>query len=440
MTRRYAPITSWIVLSAILVSTFASLTFNRSTAKPNPYQLRPIYPTLARYATDLTLKALEGKLEATRDRETDVARVIASLAAAGKTPVVVGESDFERDAIARGVALKIAFGDVPDGLRGKRVFRLSLDALAKGAKSSEEFVSRVQAVFAEASQAADQIILFVDQLHQYAGSRAATTASVTVKEAIQANHLRIIGGVSPAAYATYIASDESVAKLFESISIDPGTDGVAATEAQNTDKRRSPIDEEFVGENISPDMRELMKSGGPNGKVNAILQVSDVNNSEIRSLLARHGVVVNESMAKLGAMKVELPVQAIEALMKSRSMNYISPDRQMQSFGHVTSTTGAEQARNAPGLISGLLGAAAVDGSGIGIAVLDSGVDTGHMAFLNTALIPSSRIKYSKDFTSENNSGNDPYGHGSHVAAAAAGHEHQQRRFVSGDCSEREYH
>ena len=99
-------------------------------------------------------------------------------------------------------------------------------------------------------------------------------------------------------------------------------------------------------------------------------------------------------------------------------MNYISPDRQMQSFGHVTST-GAEQARNAPGLISGLLGVTAVDGSGIGIAVLDSGIDSGHMAFLNGALIPSSRIKYSKDFTSENNSSNDPYGHGSHVAAAA---------------------
>jgi serine protease AprX len=168
-------------------------------------------------------------------------------------------------------------------------------------------------------------------------------------------------------------------------------------------------------------MSELLKSAGQSGRVSAILQVNDVNNPEVRLLLARHGAVVSESMAKLGAMKVELPVQAIEALMKSRSMNYISPDRQMQSFGHVTSTTGADQARNAPGLVSGLLGGAAVDGSGVGIAVLDSGVDSGHMAFLNGALIPSSRIKYSKDFTSENNSSNDPYGHGSHVAAAAAG-------------------
>jgi hypothetical protein len=81
------------------------------------------------------------------------------------------------------------------------------------------------------------------------------------------------------------------------------------------------------------------------------------NNPQVRSLLARHGVLVGDSMAKLGAMKVELPVKAVEALAKSDAMNYISPDRQMESFGHVTSTTGADQVRNAPGLISSLLAA-----------------------------------------------------------------------------------
>src|ERR1700752_4671718 len=62
-----------------------------------------------------------------------------------------------------------------------------------------------------------------------------------------------------------------------------------------------------------------------------------------------------------------------------------------------------------------------MDGTGIGIAVLDSGIDTGHMAFFNTALLPASRVKFTKDFTTENNSANDPYGHGTHVAGAAAG-------------------
>ena len=114
----------------------------------------------------------EGKLETVRDHDADVARVIAGLSPTSKTPVVVGESDIERDAVARGVAMKLAFGDAPDALRGKRVFRLSLDALAKGAKTSDDFAARVQAVFAEAAQAEGKVILFVDQLHEYAGARA----------------------------------------------------------------------------------------------------------------------------------------------------------------------------------------------------------------------------------------------------------------------------
>ena len=283
---------------------------------------------LSKYATDLTLRALKGKLEAAREHDMDVARVIAALPASGKAPVVVGESDLARDAIACGVAIKIAFGDVPDSLRDKRVFRLRLDALAKGAQTSEEFVNRVQTVFAEAAQAEGRVILFIDQLHEYAGARANANASAIVKEAIGTNQLRLIGGASPGAYSSYIASDENVAKLFESIAIDAAADNASAS----TDKPRSLINQEFIGENISSDMRELMKSAGPNGRVNAILQVNDVNNREVRSLLARHGVLVGDSMANLGAMKVELPVQAVEALMKSGSMNHISPDRQMHSL------------------------------------------------------------------------------------------------------------
>src|ERR1044072_4838537 len=114
-------------------------------------------------------------------------------------------------------------------------------------------------------------------------------------------------------------------------------------------------------------------------------------------------------------MKVGLRVQAMESLLKSESMNYISPDVKVKSFGHVTATTGTDQIRNSQGLLAGLLGASAIDGTGIGIAVLDSGLDTSHEAFTNG----TARIKFSKDFTGENNTTTDPYGHGTHVASSA---------------------
>jgi hypothetical protein len=211
---------------------------------------------------------------------------------------------------------------VPETLRNKRVFRLSIEALAKGAKSSDEFSARVQAVFAEAAQAEGRVILFVDQLNQYAGARATALASAAVKNALEANQLHIIGGASPQAYTNYIASDDSVAKLFDSISIDH----VQSVADARADKRRSPINEEFEGEKISPDMRDLMKSAH-NGRVTAILQVNDVNGKEVRALLAKNGVLMT---TRWPARRDESRTagHCVEALMKHSAMNYISPESQ----------------------------------------------------------------------------------------------------------------
>ena len=147
-TYKHTPTVTWITMVAVLVSMCASFSFgrrasaqsseeNQSTAQRETHGATDSqYPALSKYATDLTLLAHRGKLEPARGYEANVARVIASLSATAKAPVVVGESDLDRDAIARGVASRIAFGDVPETLRNKRVFRLSLDALAKGANGA----------------------------------------------------------------------------------------------------------------------------------------------------------------------------------------------------------------------------------------------------------------------------------------------------------------
>src|ERR1041385_8373856 len=420
MKNRNAPITTWITIFALLLSMCAGLTLSQRTAaqseKPNPEQSALQYPSLSKYATDLTLLALQGKLPRTNERAADVDRVIASLTRTERTPVLVGESDLDRNIVARGVALKIASGDVPDELRTARVFSLRIDKLAEGAGTEAEFSRRVQSVFAEVAQSADHVVLFVDQLQDYIGMRASAGTSAAVREAIEKNHLSIVAGASTKDYASYIASSAEVAKLFEPLSIDSADDSSSSAIADATDNRRSPINEEFVGEKISSDMSELIKSAGRHGRVGAILQVNDVNSKEVRALLAENGVLVGDRMASLGAVKVDLPVQAIEALMKSDATNYISPDVEVRSFGHVTATSGADQIRNDPGLIGSLLGGTAIDGTGVTIAIIDSGMDLSHVAFQ-----PSGRLKFKKDFTPENKPDKDYYGHGSHVASLAAG-------------------
>src|SRR5260370_25213404 len=289
MTRqKHAPIVTWFTASALVISVCAGLVFNQPTAaqsnesgqsasqRNSRGQAVSDYPNLAKYASDLTQLALRRKLEPARGRDADIARLIESLGrTTSKAPVVVGEFDLDRNAIARGLAFRIAFGDVPESLRNKHVLSLSLDALAKDAGTSDEFASRVQTVFGEAAKADGQIILFVDQLHQYAGERATTVASTAVQAAIEVNHVRVIGGSSPEAYAEYIAANPKVAKPFESISIDHISNTAADSSPANA-HQNSRLHEEFEGEKISPDMRDLMQKVGPNGRADAILQVNHV--------------------------------------------------------------------------------------------------------------------------------------------------------------------
>jgi ATP-dependent Clp protease ATP-binding subunit ClpA len=220
------PALTWLTLAALLVPTAAGISFSRSvhaqSSDPSLTAAKNNQSALSKYAVDLTQLAAEGKLEALMGFDAEINRVIATLSnSSTKAPVLISESDVNRAAVARAIAMRMVSGDVPEALRGKRVLSLSLDALAKGARTSQQFEQRLQSVFAEVAEPANGgIILFVDQIHQYAGSRATATATATMKSAVTANGIRVIAGASPEAFNAYIATDESVAKLFESISLD----------------------------------------------------------------------------------------------------------------------------------------------------------------------------------------------------------------------------
>src|ERR1041384_1571542 len=242
MRTKKATAITYITTFALLLSVCGSLLTQHTAAqsgKATAERTDVRYPTLSKYATDLTLLALRGKLPRTNERDVEIDRVIASLTRTEKTPVLVGESDLDRNIIARGVALKIFSGDAPDELRTARVFSLRIDKLAEGAGTEAEFSRRVQGVFAEIAQSAGHIVLLVDQLQEYIGMRASASIAAVVREAIEKNHLSIVAGASTKAYASYIANSGDVAKLFAPLSID-GTDDSNSSIADAKDKRRSP--------------------------------------------------------------------------------------------------------------------------------------------------------------------------------------------------------
>jgi len=166
---------------------------------------------------------------------------------------------------------------------------------------------------------------------------------------------------------------------------------------------------------ISDELLDAARSGeAGDRRVRVILQTDDGAGRELAALLRRGDVKTKGRLDGLGARVVELPARLVEELSEKSGVRFVSPDRETVAFGHVSLTTGADLVHDAS-----LTNPTGLDGSGIGIAVLDSGIDTSHMAFLSEKG-NTRRVVYSRDFTGENRI-DDPYGHGTHVASIAAG-------------------
>src|SRR5438270_2141225 len=231
------------------------------------------YPELTRYATDLTALAHEGRLDPVTGRTAEIRRTVEILSLDSRNnPVLIGEAGPDVAEIAQGLAQRIADGDVPESLRNKHLFSLSLDALAAKAKNSSEFTVRLQAVLAEVESADGQIILFVDQLHQYVGTYAAPIATDAVRAALGQSRVRIVGATTPSAYAEYIAGDASISRLFQPVQVSDGTSGADSTSDQKTDKEDNDKSDndgrQFKGDKLSPDLREMIQNAGSHDRVN----------------------------------------------------------------------------------------------------------------------------------------------------------------------------
>ena len=139
---------------------------------------KAMYPALSRYAADLTGLARAGRLEVVINRDAEINRAVQILSRdTHLNPVLIGEAGLGVAQVAQGLAQRMVSGDVPENLRGKRLFSLSLDALVANVKDTSEFASRLNDVLTEAENSKGEVILFVDQLHQYVGSYASKVAT-----------------------------------------------------------------------------------------------------------------------------------------------------------------------------------------------------------------------------------------------------------------------
>lgn len=182
------------------------------------------YRTLEKYSRDLTRLALEGKLDPVIGRDAEILRVVQVLSRRTKNnPVLIGDAGVGKTAIVEGLAQRIAEGDVPEVLFGKRVLSLDLPGMLAGSRFRGEFEERLKAVIEEVQRSNGEVVLFIDELHQVVGAGAAAgaiDAGNMMKPALARGELQTIGATTLDEYRQFIEKDNALERRFAPIFVE----------------------------------------------------------------------------------------------------------------------------------------------------------------------------------------------------------------------------
>ena len=185
------------------------------------------YQALEKYGRDLTRLAGQGKLDPVIGRDEEIRRVVQILSRRTKNnPVLIGEPGVGKTAIVEGLATRIIKGDVPEGLKKKRVITLDMGSLVAGAKFRGEFEERLKAVLKEVQAAEGQILLFIDELHTVVGAGAAEgamDAANLLKPLLARGELHLIGATTLDEYRKHIEKDAALERRFQTVLVDQPT-------------------------------------------------------------------------------------------------------------------------------------------------------------------------------------------------------------------------
>jgi len=191
------------------------------------------FQALEKYGRDLTEEARKGKLDPVIGRDEEIRRVIQVLSRRTKNnPVLIGEPGVGKTAIVEGLARRIVEGDVPEGLRGKRLLALDLGSMVAGAKYRGEFEERLKAVLKEISDAGGEVVTFIDELHTIVGAGAAEgamDAGNMIKPMLARGELRMIGATTLDEYRKHIEKDAALERRFQPVYVgQPSVDDTIA--------------------------------------------------------------------------------------------------------------------------------------------------------------------------------------------------------------------